>query len=119
MKSIKKLKAIWNSRGKILEGIWFTWFPNKYVEAIAAKRLAICKSNICGLYDPKGEGAICVVKGSGCCLGCGCKDLYKVHSLSSYCSLKDQGKLPLWEAELTQAEEDAFRTKTGIKNKGQ
>lgn len=49
---------------------------------------------------------------------CGCNNLYKVHSLSSYCSLKDQGKIPLWEAELSESEEKIFRDKTGLKNKG-
>lgn len=86
------------------------------MEVIAAKRIAICKTNQCGLYDPTGEGKICMSKVGGCCLGCGCGGTYKTHSLSSYCTLKDQGKYPLWDAELTEEEERKFREKTGLKN---
>ena len=83
---------------------------------VAKRRLGICKSNVCGLYDPTGAGAICISGKGGCCLGCGCGGTYKTHSLSSWCTLKDQGKPPLWEAEMGEKEEAEFRNKSGIKN---
>ncbi len=113
---MKKLLTIWKNKWKIVEGIRYTWFPNKYVEAIAQKRVAICKTNQCGHYEEKGVSDICVKKGSGCCNLCGCNDFYKGRSLSSACSLKEQGKYPLWDVEMTEEEEKKFREKTGIKN---
>ena len=83
---------------------------------IAQKRLEICKSNVCQNYLPLGDKEICVKQRSGCCGLCGCNDLYKVHSLSSYCTLKDFGKEPLWDVELSVSEEKKFRDKNGIKN---
>lgn len=113
---MNRLLKVWKNKWKILEGIRYTWFPNKYVEVIAAKRLEICKTNVCGHYNAAGDKAICYVKGKGCCDLCGCNDNYKTHSLSSACSLKDHGRYPLWDAELTEEEEKKFREKTGIKN---
>lgn len=112
----QKIIKIWKNKHKILEGIRYTWFPTSYVETIAQRRLAICRTNSCGLYDAKGEAAICVKKGEGCCSGCGCNDVYKAHSLSSYCTLKDLGKTPLWGAELSESEERDFRTRSGIRH---
>ena len=86
------------------------------MEKIAQKRLEICRANTCGLYDAKGESSICVKKGSGCCSGCGCNDLFKTHSLSSYCYLKDIGRTPLWKSEMSEVEEEMFRANTGLKN---
>lgn len=113
---VEKLKKIWKNKTKIIEGIWNLWFPSQYVEKIAKHRLAICQSNVCGLYDPIGSDIKCFVPGSGCCSGCGCNDKYKTHSLASYCYLKDIGKEPLWDVEMTEKEEKEFREKTGIKN---
>lgn len=99
-----------------MEGIWNSWFPNRYVERIADKRKTICESNVCGYYDPKGENEKCYVPGKPCCSGCGCNANWKQHSLSSYCYLQDIGKLSLWDTEMTEEEENKFRTKTGITN---
>ena len=113
---LQKIKKVWKNKGKILEGIRYTWFPNSYVESVAKKRLEICKTNKCGLYDPVGEKPICFKKGYGCCSGCGCNDVYKTHSLSSYCTLKDLGKTPLWEEAMSVKEEAEFRARTGLKH---
>lgn len=71
-------------------------FYNAYVSAStevkeeALKRLEICRSNQCGLHDPKGESEKAVFKGKESCGGCGC-DLYaKAHAMSAHCFLKDQ-----------------------------
>lgn len=113
---LEKLKIAWINKHKIIEGVWATWFPSKYVEKIASKRIAICKQNLCGYYDPSGKHPKCFVSGTGCCTACGCRSVYKTHSLSSYCSLKDKGISPLWDAEMTEEQEEKFRNKTGIKN---
>jgi hypothetical protein len=86
------------------------------VETIAEKRTKLCESNACGLYDKEGTSPIAVVPGAPTCAGCGCRIKFKSRSLSSYCTLKDQGKYPLWDAELTEEQEKKFREKTGIKN---
>lgn len=111
-----KLKTIWKNKFKILEGIKNTLFPTQYVEKIASHRLAICQSNVCGFYDEKGVMEITVLKGKPACGGCGCNVIYKTHTLSGYCYLQDIGKLPLWDVEMTEKEEEAWRNKTGIKN---
>src|SRR5690242_5984590 len=111
----QKLKKIWKNRRKIFEGILNTYFPSVYVKKVAERRLAICKSNLCGHYDEMGKSDICVVKGKGCCDLCGCNDNYKTHSLSSACSLKDVGKDPLWEAEMTYDYEQAYKKYNKIK----
>jgi len=106
--------VIWKNRKKILEGIFNTWFPNAYVERIANQRLSICKSNVCGFYDEKGISENCIIQGKPCCSGCGCNDVFKTHSLSSHCTLKDMGKTPLWEAVMSREQEDDFRNKNNI-----
>lgn len=92
-----KLKEIfqtaWKNKGTILEG-----FYNAYVSASedvkreAMARLEICRSNKCGLYNPKGENndkLKAVFPGKESCGGCGC-DLYaKAHAMSAHCFLKD------------------------------
>lgn len=113
---LKNIKTVWVNKGKILSGIWHSWFPSQYIKKVAAHRLAICQENRCGFYDAKGESESCFIKGRGCCKGCGCNDKYKSHSLSSYCYLKDLGLTPLWDSEMTEKEEEQFRYKTGIKN---
>lgn len=110
------MKTVWKNKWKILEGIWNTWFPSRYIKNVAEKRSMICQANICGLYDKFGTAEATYVKGKPACGGCGCNEKYKVHSLSSHCYLKDLGLTPLWEAEMTEKEEEIFRNKTGIKN---
>jgi hypothetical protein len=83
---------------------------------IAKRRLEICKSNKCGFYNEAGDLPIVVVKGKPACGGCGCSLEYKCRVLSESCTLMQLGKLPLWEDEMTEAEEKKFRDKTGIKN---
>ena len=85
------LQTAWKNKGQIMEG-----FYNAYVSAStevkdeALRRLEICRSNQCGLYDPKGESERAVFKGKESCGGCGC-DLYaKAHAMSAHCFLKDQ-----------------------------
>lgn len=86
------------------------------MERIAEKRLKICQSNKCRLYDARGEFPITFVKGKPACGACGCNAKWLTHSLSSDCSLRFQGKEPLWVAEMSEEEENKFREKTGIKN---
>lgn len=111
------IKKIWKNKFKIIEGFWNKTFPNKYVKRIADKRRNLCTSNICGFYDELGEKPNVYLKGKPACSGCGCEREAKIHSLSSWCYLKDLGLTPLWDAEMSQKEEDNFRSKIDIKNK--
>lgn len=111
-----KIQNVWKNRWKILDGIWHTYFPNSFVKRVAKYRSDICQLNACGYYNKDGSDPRCLVPGKPCCTGCGCNEKYKVHSLSSYCHLKDVNKVPLWEAVMTEEEERSFRKKTGITN---
>lgn len=113
---VEKLKKIWKNKFKIIEGVWNSWFPSAYVKNVAGRRLKICKTNLCGFYEPVGASESCVVKGKGCCGGCGCNITYKTSSLSSYCYLKDMNIDPLWDVEMTESEEKAFYLRTGLKH---
>jgi len=113
----QKIILAWKNRSKIIEGIRYTYFPTSYVENIVVTRNEICKMNICGFYDKKGENEKCVVPGKPCCGACGCNLKYKQHSLSSDCGLSLlEGRVPLWTAEMHELSETAFRARTGLKN---
>ena len=88
------LKALWENKTQILEGIKNSIIKNEVVEEVSSMRYDIC--NAC---DKKGNK--CAVKGTGpCCNECGCSLAFKTRSLSSECPL---GK---WEALMTEEEED-------------
>lgn len=90
------LKAIWENRKGIVEGIKNSIIRDEFVEDIARMRHDICDN-----CDVKGKK--CAVKGTGpCCNECGCSLAFKTRSLSSSCPL---GK---WEALMTEEEEDAL-----------
>lgn len=107
---------VWKNKGKILEGIKNSIFKQEHIEDISASRTKLCQTNECGYYDHLGETEKVVLRGHPSCAQCGCKIALKSRSLSSFCSLKDIGKTPMWEAVMTQKEEDYLREKTGIKN---
>ena len=91
------LKAIWENRKGIVEGIKNSIIRDEFVEDIARMRHDICDN--CEL-----KGKKCAVKGTGpCCNECGCSLAFKTRSLSSSCPYPDG---PKWEALLTEDEED-------------
>ena len=91
------LKAIWENKKAILEGIKNSVIRDEFVEDIARMRHDIC--NNCNSLDKKGKD--CAVKGTQpCCAECGCSLAFKTRSLSSECPL---GK---WQAIATEEEED-------------
>lgn len=109
----EKLQAAWNNKETIAEG-----FFNAYVNCSAEvkhealRRLAICRTNVCGFHDPQGVSEKAVFKGKESCAGCGCDAYAKCHAMSAQCYLGDidpttgepHGK-PLWEALITQEQE--------------
>lgn len=111
-----KMKKVWNSKGKILEGILNNWFPDDFIKRIVKGRLEICRSNKCNFYDENGIMENSIVKGFESCGNCGCVLKYKTASLSSSCPMSDLGHKGYWEAVMTEWEEDEFRNKTGLKN---
>jgi hypothetical protein len=91
------LKAIWENRKGILEGVKNSIIRDELVEDIARMRYDICDE--CEHMDNKGKE--CAVKGTQpCCAECGCSLQFKTRSLSSECPL---GK---WQAIATEEEED-------------
>jgi hypothetical protein len=91
------LKAIWENRKGILEGVKNSIIRDELVEDIARMRYDICDE--CEHIDNKGKE--CAVKGTQpCCAECGCSLQFKTRSLSSECPL---GK---WQAIATEEEED-------------
>lgn len=109
MSLIEKLKLAWENRGPIAEGFYNAYVSSsEEIKAEALRRLTICRSNKCGLHDPKGESDKAVFKGKESCGGCGC-DLYaKCHAMSAHCFLKDLNdpeKPPLWDEVMTHEQE--------------
>lgn len=93
---MKKLKKIWKSRAKILEGLWYNhivFFFNKkhWAFKLVQKRREICAS--CPMLDEKGTGPEVVIKGKPACGICGCNIKELTASLSSDCS----ADTPLWK----------------------
>lgn len=101
----ENLLRIWKNKNQILEGIVNKVFTQDHIEEIANERLAICESNLCGLYDKDGSSERAVVKGKASCAGCGCALEFKTRCLSCHCHLKDEGQHPLWIGEVSPIEE--------------
>lgn len=101
----ENLLKVWKNKGQILEGIVNKVFKKEHIEEISAERMAICASNLCGLYDPDGSSEAAVVKGKASCAGCGCALEFKTRCLSCHCHLQDIGQHPLWTAVISPAEE--------------
>ena len=88
------LRAIWENKTQILEGIKNSVIRDEFVEDVARMRFDDCDE--CSI-----KGKKCAVKGTApCCNECGCSLTFKTRSLSSECPL---GK---WQAIATEEEED-------------
>lgn len=86
----EKLKAAWEHKKDIAEGFYNLYISNNQeIKEEAARRLAICKQNTCGLWDETGMSDRLVVKGKGGCMGCGCEGTLKVNCMQCYCTLGD------------------------------
>lgn len=105
---------LWKAKGQIMEGVVNSIFKKEDVEEIAAERLVICRSNVCGFYDPDGSSEKAYYLGEESCGACGCKLDWKVRSLSSSCGLIEAGLEPLWTAIITEDEETKLKEKIGI-----
>jgi hypothetical protein len=107
----EKLTLAWRNKNNIVEGFYNAYISSKdEIKQEALNRLAICRTNQCGYHDPKGESEKAVFKGRESCGGCGCDLVAKVHAMSSHCYLKDQDKQPLWDALITQEQQEDVRT---------
>ncbi len=81
----------------------------EHVEVIAAERLTICRSGVCGHYDPEGTHPNSVFKGLESCAACGCRLDYKTRSLSSNCGLEVLDLPPLWTALVSEQDGDMIK----------
>jgi hypothetical protein len=102
----KTFIQLWENKAEILEGIKNNVFKSEHVEMIAGSRMKICVN--CKLFDNGEDKSACLIAGTTPCCnqnkgGCGCSLPIATRSLSKACPL---GK---WEAELTQAQEDALQ----------
>ena len=91
------LNKIIKNRMKILEGLKNKIFKNEDKEIVAAARLDICKTNVCGFYDPEGRSEKAVLPGTACCGACGCSLALKTRCMSCICGLDEVGQEPLWK----------------------
>ncbi len=117
----EKLQIAWENRSKIAEGLYNTYISHDAdIKTEAARRLSLCKENLCGFWD-EGTNSRLMVKGKGGCILCRCEGEYKTHCMSCHCSLKDIGEEPRWEALLTKEQDDNIKQITydnQFKNKG-
>ena len=94
----QKLQEAWENRGKIANGFWNAYVVHKpEIDAEAARRKAICESNVCRLYDPIGKPETSMVPGQPACSRCSCNIHAKVHCTYCYCALLDNQLLRLKE----------------------
>ncbi len=96
--SLENFKKAWDNRGDILDGVKNSIFVNNQIEALYEERNEICKSNVCGYYDPEGRSEAAVFPGERSCAACGCKLEWKLRAPGSNCGLEVKGKTPLWRA---------------------
>ena len=95
-------RRIFKNRKQILEGIKNSIFKQEHIETIARERRAKC--DMCAHIDR--EGTSCVVSGTQpCCGKCGCSLSLKLRALSAKC----EDDVPLWDAVLSEEEEDKLR----------
>jgi hypothetical protein len=106
----ERLQLAWRNKGQIAEGFYNAYVSqNKELQKEALRRLEVCRTNQCGLYNPKGENTDTLkaaFPGAESCGGCGCKLYEACHTMSKTCSLADIGKEPLWEAVMTTEQQD-------------
>lgn len=99
MSLLNKLMTAWRNRSQIAEGVYNTYIEHRAeIKEEAARRLAICESNVCGYWDATGTHEKLFVKGQPGCTGCGCNGALKTACMSCTCYLADIGKEPLWSA---------------------
>lgn len=80
-----KLTNILKNIDKIVEGAYNNFVPTELVKVVREKRLNICRSNKCGMYDPNGESENAIMKNTESCGSCGCVLTLKTACLSCSC----------------------------------
>lgn len=91
------LKRKLNQSQQIISGWWSWLFPTPTKLQVAEERLSLCRMNICGYYDPAGTSEEAVIPGRESCGHCGCPLAQKTLAMMSYCPLRDDGQIPIWE----------------------
>ena len=106
----QKLQEAWENRGKIANGFWNAYVVhNPEIYAEAARRKAICESNVCGYYDKDGKPETSQIPGQPACSICHCNIHAKVHCTYCWCALKDIDKEPLWNVMMTKEQDDILK----------
>lgn len=106
----ERLQTTWNNRHQIAEGFYNTYIASsEEIKQEAKRRMEICRTNQCGLYNPEGiddNKLKAIIPGSESCGGCGCVLEAKAHCMSCRCHLGDVEQMPLWDRVLTKEQED-------------
>lgn len=76
---------IYKNRSNIIAGVVNSIIKQSNIESLAQKRIAICRTNVCGFHDPNGTSEKAVVKGSESCAECGCKLAWKTRAPGDKC----------------------------------
>lgn len=106
MNWIEKIQKAWENRDQIAEGFYNTYIGcTEDIQKETDRRLLICRSNECGMYDQFGRSDKAVMKGSESCGSCGCVLPLKAACQSCNCALLDEGKTPLWTATMSHEQE--------------
>lgn len=79
------ISEIYSNRTNIISGIVNSIIKQSSVETLSQKRLAVCRSNMCGFHDPHGTSEKAVMKGSESCGECGCKLAWKTRAPGDKC----------------------------------
>jgi len=93
---MKRITELWNNRKEIAEGVYNYFFGSKEIKKLSKERLAICRTNKCGYYDPKGESINAFIPGKESCGVCGCLSKTMTSCKDCKCSLITLNKQPLW-----------------------
>lgn len=96
--NLETFKKAWDNKTDIIAGIKNSIIVNNEIEALARERDSICRSNVCGYYDPLGVSEKAVMKGARSCAACGCKLDWKQRAPDADCGLIDIDQPPLWVA---------------------
>jgi len=85
------IQLAWKNRAQIADGFYHAWIVHKpEIDAEAARRKAICESNVCGWYDPTGKPETSSIPGHPTCSLCHCQIAAKVACTFCYCALLDK-----------------------------
>jgi len=102
----EKIQQAWINRNQIAEGFYNSYLShNEEIKEEAARRLSLCRENVCGFWDETGTNPRIAVKNKPGCILCGCNGKLKTSCMSCECPLQAVGETPRWTAVMTLEQE--------------